>query len=108
MTFWLSFQNESTYTKCIYDYFSRCFSCGLDFKKTPPRYIDPYQKQRYSLPHLVAAFQEQDSVRFEVAYAVPKRRIKAFDDGRINIVDGIFLFDRNCGGSRRHTYITTR
>jgi len=78
------------------------------FKKTPQRYIDPYKKQRYSLPHLIAAFQERDSVRLEIAYAVPKRRARALVDGNTGIIDGVFLFDRTWNETYRNSTLVTR
>lgn len=65
------------------------------FKANEPRYLDPYRKQRYTLPYLATAFREQDSIRFEVAYAIPKQYVKPLDDGSRGVMNGVFLFDEN-------------
>lgn len=77
------------------------------FKKIPARYIDPYKRQRYSLPHLITAFREQDSIRFEIAYAVPKRRIKTMSDGNLGIIDGVFLFNQDWEETYRDPAVVT-
>ena len=46
------------------------------FLKTEQRYVDPYLNRKYTLPYLIAAFQEQDSVRIELSYMIPKDRLK--------------------------------
>ncbi|MDP6041558.1 MAG: GWxTD domain-containing protein [Candidatus Latescibacteria bacterium] len=78
------------------------------FESTPSRYIDPYKKQRYTLPHLITAFQERDSVRLEIAYAVPKQRAKSLVSGKSGIVDGIFLFDEDWNEMYRNPKLVTR
>lgn len=65
------------------------------FKRNEPRYVDPYKKQRYTLPNITAAFQQNDSIRLEVAYAIPKRRVKPLEDGSRGVINGVFLFDDN-------------
>ncbi len=61
------------------------------FNRTPPRYVDPYLHEKYSLPHQVAAFQEGDSVRLELSYVLPKNRLES--SGSVSLEDGVFLFD---------------
>ena len=41
-----------------------------------PRYVDPYRRKKYSMPHQVVAFQDGDSIRVEISSAVPKARLK--------------------------------
>lgn len=77
------------------------------FKNTPARYIDPYKQQKYSLPHLLTAFREQDSIRLEIAYAVPKNRIQTTEDGQRNIIDGIFLFNEQWHEVYRNPAVVT-
>lgn len=61
------------------------------FEKQPPRFVDPFGKQKYSMPHLTAAFREKDSVRVELAYAVPMMKLDYDDSLRLD--DGLFVFD---------------
>ena len=61
------------------------------FEKQAPRFIDPFGKQKYSMPHVTAAFREQDSVRVELAYAVPLVKLDYRDS--LILDDGLFVFD---------------
>lgn len=81
-----------------------------------PRYVDPFAPSKYSVPHLVTAFREQDRIRLELAYAVPVSRMKASDYGHVTFDDGLFLFDETWNDLHRkidvvsapsdHGYIT--
>ena len=62
-------------------------------RRTTPRYIDPFLEKKYSLPCLVVAFKEEDRVRVELAYAIPKDRLGISGSGRIAFSEGVFLFD---------------
>lgn len=68
-------------------------------QKLPQRYIDPYVHQKYNMPYLVSAFKDRDSVRIEVAYAVPKDRIGLWKpkdkEGEVDVQNGLFLFDQH-------------
>ena len=79
------------------------------FQVTPQRYIDPYREQKYRMPSQVAAFREDDSIRVEFAYAVPKTRVMiSGTDGCVDLEDGVFLFDEQWGEIyKRKTYVTT-
>ena len=57
---------------------------------TPARYIDPYGKQKYRMPSLMAAFKEGDSIRVDVVYAIPASKIKMAP--RSEIDEGLFVF----------------
>jgi GWxTD domain-containing protein len=72
------------------------------FVKQPPRFIDPFIKQKYSLPHLTAAFREKDSVRVELAYAVPMAKLEYGDSVRLD--DGLFVFDSGWNDVYRGVY----
>jgi len=72
------------------------------FVKQPPRFIDPFTKQKYSLPHLTAAFREKDSVRVELAYAVPMAKLEYGDSVRLD--DGLFVFDSGWNDVYRGVY----
>ena len=66
------------------------------FLKTEQRYVDPYLNRKYTLPYLIAAFQEQDSVRIELSYMIPKDRLKENPEtGKVSFWDGVFLFDEH-------------
>ena len=46
------------------------------------------------MPRQVAAFHEDDSIRVEFAYAIPKARVRLSDpNGFVDLEDGVFLFD---------------
>ena len=65
-----------------------------EFKQQPQRYVDPYADRKYSIPHLAAAFQENDSVRVEVSYMIPKARLmQSGAEQAVFLSDGVFFFD---------------
>jgi GWxTD domain-containing protein len=61
------------------------------FQKQAPKFHDPYREQKYSVPYQVSAFSMKDSVRLEVAYAIPVGKVDVTKGARIT--DGLFLFD---------------
>ena len=64
------------------------------YRDTPQRYIDPYLDRKYQMPRQVAAFREDDSIRVEFAYAIPKTRVRLSDpNGFVDLEEGVFLFD---------------
>ena len=64
------------------------------FFMTEQRYVDPYLNRKYTLPYLIATFQERDSVRVELSYMIPKDRLEEnSEDGKVSFWDGVFLFD---------------
>ena len=64
------------------------------FKKIAQRFVDPYLNRKYTLPYQIAAFEEQDSVRIELSYMIPKDRLKENSEtGKVSFWDGVFLFD---------------
>lgn len=66
------------------------------FLNTEQRYVDPYLNRKYTLPYLIATFQERDSVRVELSYMIPKDRLKENpEDGKVSFWDGVFLFDEH-------------
>ena len=66
------------------------------FQVTPQRYLDPYRELKYHMPRQVAAFQEDDSIRVEFAYAIPKARVRVSEpDGFLDLEDGVFVFDEH-------------
>ena len=72
------------------------------FRNLPPRYVDPYQGGKYSMPYLVAAFREADAVRVEVAYAIPKKMVGIrAAEGFVHLEQGVFLFDERWQEAQR-------
>ena len=64
------------------------------FKKIEQRFVDPYLDRKYTLPHQIAAFEEQDSVRVELSYMIPKDRLtENFETGEVSFWDGVFFFN---------------
>ena len=61
-----------------------------------PRYVDPYGRKKYNVPHQVASFKDGDSLRVELAYALPKYNVTVSDSGRsIALENGVFLFNEH-------------
>ena len=64
------------------------------FRKTPQRFIDPYLQRKYTLPYQIAAFEEQNRMRVELSYMIPKDRLKENSEtGKVSFWDGVFFFD---------------
>ena len=58
------------------------------------RYVDPYGRMKYRVPHQVASFRDGDSLRVELAYALPRYNVTLMDSDRnIALENGVFLFD---------------
>lgn len=57
------------------------------------RFSDPYQGLKYHMPYQVAAFREEDSLRIELAYVLPKQKLGVNDMGTVELQDGVFIFD---------------
>lgn len=64
------------------------------FHKQKPRFVDPFSQIKYQPPHIVAAFQEGEQTRIELAYALPKSKLNTHNDV-VDLTDGLFLFDQN-------------
>ena len=64
------------------------------FRKTAQRFVDPYLNRKYTLPYQVAAFEEQNRMRVELSYMIPKDRLKENPEtGKVRFWDGVFFFD---------------
>ncbi len=58
------------------------------------RYVDPYGRMKYRVPHQVASFRDGDSLRVELAYALPRYNVTLLDSDRnVALENGVFLFD---------------
>ena len=65
------------------------------FRKTAQRFVDPYLNRKYTLPYQVAAFEEQNRMRVELSYMIPKDRLKENPEtGKVRFWDGVFFFDQ--------------
>ncbi len=65
------------------------------FKKTAQRFVDPYLNRKYTLPYQIATFEEQNRMRVELSYMIPKDRLKENPEtGKVSLWDGVFFFDQ--------------
>ena len=65
------------------------------YKKTAQRFVDPYLNRKYTLPYQIAAFEEQNRMRVELSYMIPKDRLKENPKtGKVSFWDGVFFFDQ--------------
>ena len=65
------------------------------FRKTVQRFVDPYLNRKYTLPHQIAAFEEQNRMRVELSYMIPKDRLKEIPGtGKVRFWYGVFFFDQ--------------
>ncbi|MCY3868223.1 MAG: GWxTD domain-containing protein [Gemmatimonadetes bacterium] len=65
------------------------------FKKTAQRFVDPYLNRKYTLPYQISAFEEQNRMRVELSYMIPKDRLKENPEtGKVRFWDGVFFFDQ--------------
>ena len=66
------------------------------FRKTAQRFVDPYLERKYTLPYQIAAFEEQNRMRVELSYMIPKDRLTENPEtGKVSFWDGIFFFDQH-------------
>jgi len=64
------------------------------YKKTEPRFLDPFRLVKYSMPYQITAFRDGDSIRVELSYALPRARLRVpGSDKAVRVEDGLFLFD---------------
>ena len=65
------------------------------FRKTTQRFVDPYLNRKYTLPYQIAAFEEQNRMRVELSYMIPKDRLKEIPGtGKVRFWYGVFFFDQ--------------
>ena len=65
------------------------------FRKTAQRFIDPYLERKYTLPYQIATFEEQNRMRVELSYMIPKDRLTEDPEtGEVSFWDGVFFFDQ--------------
>ena len=65
------------------------------FRKTAQRFVDPYLQRKYTLPYQIATFEEQNRMRVELSYMIPKNQLtKNPETGEVSFWDGVFFFDQ--------------
>ncbi len=65
------------------------------FRKTAQRFIDPYLQRKYTLPYQIATFEEQNRMRVELSYMIPKNQLtKNPETDKVSFWDGVFFFDQ--------------
>ena len=73
------------------------------FRKTAQRFVDPYLQRKYTLPYQIAAFEEQNRMRVELSYMIPKDRITENPEtGEVSFWDGVFFFDQQWNDMYNH------
>ena len=73
------------------------------FRKTAQRFVDPYLERKYTLPYQIAAFEEQNRVRVELSYMIPKDRLTENPEtGKVSFWDGVFFFDQQWNDMYNH------
>lgn len=63
------------------------------FKSQPPHVLDPYRHHKYRIPYQVVGFKDGNSLRVELAYALPKYNVSASVADSMVLENGIFLYD---------------
>ncbi|MCY3684354.1 MAG: GWxTD domain-containing protein [Gemmatimonadetes bacterium] len=65
------------------------------FKKTAQRFVDPYLNRKYTLPYQIATFEEQNRMRVELSYMIPKNQLTENPEtSKVSFWDGVFFFDQ--------------
>ena len=94
--FTISFVNSDGLDSWRFDTRPGRTSGRYTFNHQPTHFIDPYGHHKYRIPYQVASFQDGDSLRLELAYALPKYNVSASDSNRtIAIENGVFVFDED-------------
>ena len=73
------------------------------FRKTAQRFVDPYLERKYTLPYQIAAFEEQNRMRVELSYMIPKDRLTENPEtGKVSFWDGVFFYDQQWNDMYNH------
>ncbi|MCY3871595.1 MAG: GWxTD domain-containing protein, partial [Gemmatimonadetes bacterium] len=65
------------------------------FRKTAQRFVDPYLNRKYTLPYQIATFEEQNRMRVELSYMIPKNQLTENPEtSKVSFWDGVFFFDQ--------------
>ena len=108
--FTISFVNSDGLDSWRFDTRPGRTSSRYTFNHQPTHFIDPYGHHKYRIPYQVASFQDGDSLRLELAYALPKYNVSASDSDRtIAIENGVFVFDEEWDEVyRKHSDLSLR
>ena len=108
--FTISFVNSDGLDSWRFDTRPGRISSRYMFNHQPTHFIDPYRHHKYRIPYQVASFQDGDSHRLELAYALPKYNVSVSDSDRtIAIENGVFVFDEEWGEVyRKHSDLSLR
>ncbi len=94
--FSISFVNSDGLDSWRFDTRPGRTSARYTFNHQPTHFMDPYRHCKYRIPYQVASFKDGDSVRVELAYALPKYDLSASDaESGFVLENGVFLFDEN-------------
>ena len=64
------------------------------FNHEPTHFRDPYRHCKYRIPYQVASFEDGESYRVALAYALPKYNVSATEaDSGFVLENGVFVFD---------------
>ena len=94
--FSISFVNSDGLNSWRFDTRPGRTSARYTFNHQPTHFMDPYRHQKYRIPYQVASFKDGDSLRVELAYALPKYNVSASEaDSGFVLENGVFLFDED-------------
>ena len=94
--FSISFVNSDGLDSWRFDTRPGRISARYTFNHQPTHYMDPFRHHKYRIPNQVASFKDGDSLRVELAYALPKYNVSATDaDSGFVLENGVFVFDEN-------------
>ena len=94
--FSISFVNSDGLDSWRFDTRPGRISARYTFNNEPSHYPDPFRLSKYRIPYQVASFKDGDSVRVELAYALPKYNVSASDaDSGFVLENGVFVFDED-------------
>ncbi len=94
--FTISFVNSDGLDSWRFDTRPGRTSSRYTFNHQPTHFIDPYGHHKYRIPYQAAIFKDGDSLRVELAYALPKYNVTVSDSDRgIALENGVFLFDEH-------------
>ena len=94
--FSISFVNSDGLDSWRFDTRPGRTSARYTFNHQPTHYMDPFRHHKYRIPYHVASFKDGDSLRVELAYALPKYNVSASEaDSGFVLENGVFLFDKD-------------
>ena len=94
--FSISFVNSDGLDSWRFDTRPGRTSARYTFNHQPTHFMDPFRHHKYRIPYHVASFKDGDSLRVELAYALPKYNVSTTEaDSGFVLENGVFLFDEN-------------